>query len=187
MPGNRVLDAAIVVVAAVVSVAGTVLVAVRHQPDARPLDVVGVGLLLLPCAALWWRRGHPATVLVGCFVVTTTYLGLPYPDGPVYGPLIVGLVTAVAAGRRVAAYAVVVVAVLTSLLSPMLLGQDSGSPWRTAGLTAWLLFLASVGEVVRYRRALAAARLAMTLRAQADELRRKATEEIGRASCRERV
>ena len=71
---------------------------------------------------LWWRRGHPAAVLVGSFVVTTTYLGLPYPDGPVYGPLIVGLINAVTVGRRVTAYAVIVAAILTSLLSPMLLG-----------------------------------------------------------------
>lgn len=176
----RILDAALVLVTAVVSVAGTLLVAAQHQPGARPLDVLGIGLLLLPAAALWWRRAHPIAVLLGCFAVTTTFLRLPYPDGPVYGPLIVGLITAVMAGRRVAGYSVVAAAVLVSSLSPALLGQESVSLWRTAGLTAWLLFLASVGEVVRYRRALAAAehrQLTMSLRAQADEVRRKATED----------
>lgn len=160
--------------------AGTVLVAGEHQPQARPLDVFGIVLLLLGPAALWWRRDHPASVLIGCFVLTMTFLWLPYPDGPVYGPLIVALITAVTAARRVAAYAVVAAAVLLSLLRPMALGLDSASLLQTAGLAAWVLFLAAVGEVVRYRRALADAerqQLAMTLQVQTDEVRRRAVED----------
>lgn len=173
------LDAFLVLATATVNVVGTLLVA-RHQPQAQPLDPGGVVLLLAAPAALWWRRSHPALVLLGCFAVTTTFLWLPYPGGPVYGPLIVALVTAVIAGRRLAAYTVVVAAVLASVWLPTPLGQDSSSLARTAGLAAWLLFLASVGELVRYRRALADAerqRIAMTLQAQTDEVRRRSLQD----------
>ena len=177
-PGWK-FDAFLVLAAATINVAGTLLVA-RHQPQARPLDIVGIAVLLLAPATLWWRHNHPALVLSGCFVLTWTYVWLPYPGGPIYGPVIVALISAVNAGRRLAAYTIVVAALVASAWLPALLGQDPPSLVRSAGLTAWLLFLASVGEVVRYRRALASAdrqRLAMTLRAQTEDVRRRAIED----------
>jgi signal transduction histidine kinase len=173
------LDAFLVSVTGLVNVVGTLLVT-DHQPMVRPLDFAGVALLLLGPAALWWRRRYPVQVLVFCFVQTAVFFALPYAGGPVYGPLIVSLVTAVIARRRMVVAIVMIAAVVVSLRYPALLGQESGSLGRTAALAAWLLFLASVGEVVRSRRALVDAerqRMVMTLQAEADEVRRRAIQD----------
>ncbi|HYN95634.1 MAG TPA: histidine kinase, partial [Pilimelia sp.] len=178
--GWAVRRAALPALAAAVQLGGTLLAA-RHQPQAKAMDVVGAALLLTAAAALWWVWRRPAAVLVVAFVATSGYLLLPYPRGPVYLAEIVALVACVAAGRRAVAYAVLAAGLLTSAWPvPALLGRESPSLFGAAGLAAWLGFLAAIGELIRYRRALAEAerqRRLLAARAQQDELERRAMQE----------
>ena len=82
----------------------------RRTPGAGSSGVPGpYGFLLLAAgpALLWWRRRFPALVLAGCVAAGWTYIFLGFPDGPIYGPMIVALVSALTQGARAAAYAVV--------------------------------------------------------------------------------
>ena len=65
----------------VVQVAGSV-VAGSHQPQARPLDALGVFLLVLGPAALLLQRRWPVGVLVVTSPPTAAYFALGYPVGP---------------------------------------------------------------------------------------------------------
>lgn len=174
-----VVDASLILATATVNVGGTLLAA-QHQPGARLLDPLGVGLLLIGPIILWWRRSHPVPVLAGCLAVTTCFLWLAYAQGPAYSALVVALVSAVIAGRRLAAYGTVVALVVFATLLPALTDGEQMSLVRSAGHAAWFLLLTSIGEVMRYRRALAAAerqRVAISLRAEADELQRRVAQD----------
>src|ERR687886_39498 len=76
-------ELAVAVLAALVQVGGTALVAV-HQHPARALDAGGYLLLALGPALLPWRLRRPVAVLLATFVLTVGYLLAGYPLGPIY-------------------------------------------------------------------------------------------------------
>lgn len=121
---SRVPRRALSLVVGTIAIAGTV-VAQRHQPQARHLDWIGLGLLLvapLVLATIVVRRQVTATILaVGALFA---FLLLDYPWGPVFVPVVAVLATVLLSGSAArsriiawsgAAAAIVAVAVANAL------------------------------------------------------------------------
>jgi signal transduction histidine kinase len=146
----------------------------KDQPAAESLDALGALLLVAGPAALLLRRRYPATVLGAALAATFVYRLLDYPEGPIFLALIVAFVNAILAGRRVAAFATMIVG-YTALqwIEPFLGHEDAPSAAEALGVAAWLLVVATVAEVVRTRRE----RFAEVTRAREEEARRRASEE----------
>jgi signal transduction histidine kinase len=166
--------------AAVVSVVGTTLAA-RHQHPDRDLDALGYLLLLAGAASLLGRRRWPQLVLAASFAATFAYLWLGYPGGPVWLPLIIAVGTAVVRGYRVAAYTTLVLGFIAATWIDSAIRDDAGpSIAGLLGIAAWLLTLAAISELIRYRGALRRAARQQALEARRTELesaRRRASEE----------
>jgi signal transduction histidine kinase len=157
----------------IVQVVGTVF-ASWHHAGARHLDAGGILLLLAGPVALIVRRRYPAIVLAFVFATTLGYFLLDYPRGPVFLALIVAFFTAVMRGRRIAAFATLIVGYFSFLWIGYLRGTEPAPSWAGAlGLAAWLLLLATIAETARGRRE----RAMQFGRARAEEARRRASEE----------
>ena len=165
---------------AVVSVVGTTLTA-RHQHPDRDLDALGYVLLLAGAASLLGRRRWPRAVLALTFAATFAYLWLGYPGGPLWLPLIIAFATAVVRGHRVAAYATIVLGFVCATWVDSAIRRDAGpSIGAVLGIAAWLLTLAAISELIRYRGELRRAARQQALEARRTELesaRRRASEE----------
>ena len=152
------------------------LLAVHHraQPSRRPLDALGVALLLAGPAALAVRRRFPVTVLEVAFVSTLAYVVIGYRLGPIWLGLIVAFVNAARRGPRWAAWATLAVGWVSFLNLAHWLGRDRAPSGQEAlGLAAWLLLLATVTEVVKVRRE----RAQEAWRVRQEEAERRASEE----------
>jgi signal transduction histidine kinase len=165
---------------AVVSVAGTTLAA-RHQHPDRDLDALGYVLLLAGAASLLGRRRWPRAALAATFAATFAYLWLGYPGGPLWLPLIIAFATAVVRGHRVAAYTALVLGFVGATWVDSAIRRDAGpSIGSVLGIAAWLLTLAAISELIRYRGELRRAARQQALEARRTELesaRRRASEE----------
>jgi signal transduction histidine kinase len=146
----------------------------RGQPFARPLDVLGIALLLAGAAALVLRRRFPAGVLGFAAAAAGVYLGLGYPYGPVFLAGLVALCSAVVSGHRRGAYLVTGVAFAGLLLLHLLRFPDQPLPLFGAG--GWLSSLAIVIAVCEWWRA-RRERLAQERLAQEEAGRRRGSEE----------
>ncbi|GAA4686886.1 sensor histidine kinase [Pseudonocardia yuanmonensis] len=153
----------------------------RFVPTARPVDALGVALLVLGPLLLVVRRAHPPAVLVGCVVVLLVYLGLGYPFGPVVVPSLVALAEAILRGHRWIAYVTTVVAVLAGLgIQIAFRGGFAGLEGRL-GWLAWLAAFVAGCELWRARaerRAQARAAREETARRQAGEERLRIAREL---------
>src|SRR5262249_340267 len=96
---DRVVDAGIAVVVALVQVLGTQF-AGPHPPTAPPLDHFASVLLLVGPAVLVFRRRYPVAVLYIGLASQVAYAALGYPSGPIYLALIVAFFTTMIAGHR---------------------------------------------------------------------------------------
>jgi signal transduction histidine kinase len=171
--GRRAPAAALALAVGIVQV-GITLVAARHQPERRDMDVLGLALLAAGPVALAWRRRWPAGVLVATAATTLAYLSIGYGRGPVFLALIAAYVTAVMAGRRAVAWATLPIGYVAFLWVPVAAGVEDAPSWAQAlGLAAWLIALGTSTEVLRVRRE----RAAEAARIAEDERRRRATEE----------
>lgn len=124
------------------------------QSDRRPLDGIGVALLVVGAGALTARRRRPVFVLGVVTVVTSAFLLLGYPYGPALFPLVVATYTVAtreSVVRSLVASAFAVVGLLAE--SVRLLGSGTFGrlvlvlPW-----AGWLLVPWGVGTVVRFVR-----------------------------------
>jgi signal transduction histidine kinase len=176
----RRVDVALAVLAGVVQIGGTALVA-RHHPHARTLDVYGYLLLAAGPAALVARRRQPVPVLMLAFATTLGYVLLGYPGGPIWMGLVVAFGTALIAGHRIAAYGSLLAGYLGFLWLPVLTaGKPAPSAWAAGGLAAWLLLLLAGAELIRNRRAFAQASRQRAIEEQRsvhETARRQASEE----------
>jgi signal transduction histidine kinase len=175
-------DVLLAVVAVVLNVVGTSLAA-RHQHPDRDLDWLGYLLLLAGAAILLARSRRPQLTLVTALALTFGYTWLGYPGGPVWLPLIVGLGTCIVRGYRVTAYGVLAVGFISAAWIDSVVRDKPGpSAIGLLGFAAWLLALAAVSELVRYR-----AELRRVARREADEARRTELETARRRASEERL
>jgi signal transduction histidine kinase len=149
-------DVALSMAIAVPQLVGSFFAALHDTSGGRPLGVGGFLLLAVGPVALLGRRRWPASVLVVTFGATLGYAVLGFPPGPVFLSLIAAFLTAIRAGRRLISYAVLAAGYASFLLATDYFGP---APPLGAyfGLAAWLLVLATVGELSRFRRDRAAA------------------------------
>ena len=158
---------------AVIQVVGTKLAA-DNQPDAKTLDALGYALLVAGPAVLVLRRHFPVPVLVSIAVITLGYLSLGYPYGPIFLSLVGAVFSAVLSGHRRAAWVTVGLGFLAYAVLTYTVNVDRGSPpLHLAGVSAWLLVMIVVAELVRSRQE----RFAEAMRMRAEEGRRRASEE----------
>ncbi|MFD8085562.1 sensor histidine kinase [Kitasatospora sp. NPDC059722] len=154
--GGRSLGLAVGV--AVVQVVGSSF-AGRHQSGRVPLDAFGYVLLLLGPALLVVCRSRPVPAVAGTSVVTAGYLAAGYPYGPVFASWLIACCSAIACGRRRAAWAGMVGVYLVHVLVTFVLPDGWQRVPRTAfswqqelGLLAWLLLVLAIAEIIRFRR-----------------------------------
>lgn len=158
---------------AAVTVVGTTF-ASRGQPLARPLDAVGIALLLAGPAALGVRRIQPVAALGLAAAALAVYLAVGYPFGPVFLAPVLALCAAVTAGHRVAAYTITGIVFAALLLVHV--AAHPGEPFPLTGVAGWLAWLIAViaaSEGWRARRE----RLAQVRAAREETERRRGSEE----------
>jgi signal transduction histidine kinase len=152
------------------------LLAVHHrtEPGRRPIDALGVALLLAGPAALAVRRRFPVAVLEIAFASTLAYVVIGYRLGPIWLGLIVAFVNAARRGPRWAAWATLAVGWVSFLWLAHWLGRDRAPKGQEIlGLAAWLLVLATMTEFVKVRRE----RFMEADRVRREEAERRAGEE----------
>jgi signal transduction histidine kinase len=146
-------DVLLAVVLGAAAVVGTIGSG-HWQPDRKPLDAIGVALLVVDAGALAARRRRPLLVLGVVTVMTSAFLLLGYPYGPALFPLVVATYTVAtreSVGRSLVACAFALVGLLAD--SFRLVGSGTFGrlvmvlPW-----AGWLLVPWGVGTVVRFVR-----------------------------------
>jgi signal transduction histidine kinase len=128
--------------------------AAHHQHHAvRALDEGGWALLAAGALVVLGRHRAPVAALAGAFVITATYVGIGYPGGPIWLPLIVTLAQCFVTGHRRAAVSALIVGYVTFLWLRWAVGDaDPPTLAEQLGLGAWLITLGAVVELVRTRR-----------------------------------
>ncbi|MCJ0871997.1 sensor histidine kinase [Streptomyces sp. AP-93] len=133
--------------------------AAQQQSGRVALDAFARLLLLLGPLLLVWRHQYPVAVAYGVSVVTLVYIGAGFPYGPVFISLALACFAAVVAGRRRAAWGAVGLLWAGHLLIGHWLYRrlppagDGPAPWaQEVGITAWVLAILAVSELVRIRR-----------------------------------
>ncbi|MFI8451739.1 sensor histidine kinase [Streptomyces erythrochromogenes] len=133
--------------------------AAHAQSGRVALDGFARLLLLIGPALLVVRHRYPAAVVCGVSVVTLVYVACGYPYGPVFLSLALACFAAVVAGRRRAAWGAVGLLWAGHLLIGHWLYRwlppagDGPTPWaQEVGVTAWVLAVLAVSELVRVRR-----------------------------------
>ena len=148
--------------------------AALHQPGMRPLDPLGIALLLVGPVALLIHRRWPVTVLATAVTAMVIYRGLRYPLGPVYLASFVALISAVALGHRWSAVAVAAAGGAVTVGWLALQNPDHPLPWGGIGaVTAWLTAVIAAAELWRARNQ----RRAQDRATRAEIARRKGSDE----------
>ncbi|MEV7289046.1 sensor histidine kinase [Streptomyces sp. NPDC093252] len=143
----------------VVVMVGSTFAAHAQEGERAPLDPFARALLLAGCALLLLRRRHPVPVAFGTALAAMVYLGAGYPYGPVFLVVALGFFSALAAGRRRAAWAallllwgghVLVAHWLYRWLPP---AGDAPAPWgQELVVAAWVAAIVAAAELTRVRR-----------------------------------
>jgi signal transduction histidine kinase len=141
--------------AGLVALVAAVEVLVTHaagtnQPDRRPLDALGVGLIVLAAAPLLVRRQMPVVVLALTTVITLLYWLLGYPRGPVFLAPIVAVFSAILGGKNLAAWLTLAIGFVAFAWLPTLLGLEP-LPMAAAmfGIAGWMVLIGVAAELVR--------------------------------------
>ncbi len=118
----------------------------------RPIDTIGLTLIVVSSAALVWRRSAPlgaGWVAVACAIV---YYGFGYPGVFAAAPALIAVYTAASVGRRRLAV-VLVVALAAGIGVIVALSATDPEPGGLSLLSGWLVAVFVLGEVTRGRRA----------------------------------
>jgi signal transduction histidine kinase len=177
-PSDVLFDVALAIVAAAAVLIGTVRLATS---DDRPLDWLGVSLLVASAASLGVRRSWPTATLMATAAIAITYNVLDYPLPFWTIPLAIALYTAVADGRRVGAIAITGGAVAALVATGVFFevghfSNPTGALW----FTGWLTVSYVAGEVSRARNAYlreVERRAIEAERTREEEARRRTSEE----------
>ena len=159
---------------AVITIGGS-FGAQTHQRDVHHLNLLGVSLLVLGCAALLLRRRYPVATLLIAATAVATYFALGYTWGPAFLPLVVAVFAAILAGYRLLAWITCGVAYLIIVWSGYLVPTAHTPAGVVDGLTtaAWPLVILVSAEVMRAGRE----RAVSAARGRAELDRRRASEE----------
>ncbi|MGR6974362.1 sensor histidine kinase [Streptomyces cynarae] len=169
-------------------VTGTHFSARNQHGHRASLDVLAYVLVVVASGALLWRQRHPVPVVFVTAAAAMVYLGAGYPYGPVFLTVAVGCFSALAAGRRTAAWTavgmfwaghVLVAHWLYRWLPPP---GDSAASWgQELLISAWVVAIVAMAELVRVRReqwARERAERAQAVRRRADEERLRIAREL---------
>lgn len=151
---------------------GSTAFAATRQPEARPLDVLAVVLLVAGPAALVVRRAFPREVLAVAALACVLYLGLGYAGSPMPAAAVIALFAAVVAGHHHVGIAVAATAFAVLVGWMLLTGRVVSWPGVLIVL-AWLTVIVVAGVLWRFRRE----RREQARAAVAEEQRRRAGEE----------
>jgi signal transduction histidine kinase len=162
------------VVLAIVQIVGS-YAAHRGQPERRALDAVAVVLLVLTAATAAWLRSRPVPALVACAVLTLGYMLAGYPYGPVTLTFLIALFWNIQAGHRTAAWTAAGAVFFGHMLGRAASTGEWPSPVIGLAISAWLLVLLVVAEIIRARRERVAERRRA---AEEAELRRAGAERL---------
>ena len=156
-----------------IQVVGT-LFAADHQPARRPLDVLGVLLLVAGPVALTRRGRWPREVLAFTLAATLTYDLMGYPVGPFFISLVGAFIAVFVLGHRVFGWVMVLLAYAGFMWGEYLVGVDHAPTLGEAlGVGAWLIALLAFGEMGRNRRE----RAIESARVRREESKRRVSEE----------
>ncbi len=169
-----VVDVALAVAVGVIQVVGTAKIASHSEPHAHHLTVLGLILLAATPLALLVRRRWPVRVLAVAFAASVAYQAIGYPAGPEWLGLLIAFLTAIMAGHRRIAMALIFADYVLSQWLPPLLGTGR-APGLVLALSvpAWLLVVLGAAEWLRLR----GIRAAESARLRREESRRQVTEE----------
>jgi signal transduction histidine kinase len=118
----------------------------------RPVTALGLALLVAGSAALIPRRRYPVAVLALTYGAAFAYLTTQVHTAPVWGSVIVALVTAIYLRRRVAAVSFILMGYVGFLWGPTIAGKRAPSPVFALGLALGLGALIGGSELYRLRR-----------------------------------
>jgi signal transduction histidine kinase len=151
---------------------GSTAFAAMRQPYARPLDALGVALLVIGPAALVVRRAYPREVVVLAAAAVVAWFGLGYPGSPMPAAAVIALFSATVAGHHHVA-AVVAAASIATLTVWTFLRVGTVSWPGVLIVLAWLTVVVAAGVLWRFRRE----RREQARAALVEEQRRRAGEE----------
>ena len=148
--------------------------AADNQPERKAIDALALLLVLAGPAALAFRDRWPLAAAAVAVGAADVYVASGYPYGPIFVSVVVGLFTAVQAGRRRAAWTLATAGyagfVVAHLVDPR---AGSSGLLHLALVAGWLVVVLAVSEVVRTRRDQAAQRE----QAERDERQRRVDEQ----------
>jgi signal transduction histidine kinase len=129
----------------------TITLSIAHGQEGREgIDAIAIALLLAGPVALAFHSRAPVAVLAVTVAATIAYLTLDYPRGPIVLAPIVAFFIAVIAGRRWAAWGLLLVAGLGVVYLPSVLGDaETPAPSKVLGLAVWLGLLVAAAEIAR--------------------------------------
>ncbi|MFF3906686.1 sensor histidine kinase [Streptomyces sp. NPDC001848] len=169
-------------------VAGTHFSARNQHGHRASLDVLAYLLVVAASGALLWRQRHPVPVAFVTATAAMVYLGAGYPYGPVFFTVALGCFSALAAGRRTAAWTAVGMFWAGHVLVSHWLYRwlpppgDSAASWgQELLISAWVVAIVAMAELVRVRReqwARERAERAQAARRRADEERLRIAREL---------
>ncbi|MCI2416358.1 sensor histidine kinase [Saccharopolyspora sp. K220] len=144
----------------------------------RTPDALGFALVAAAGLTLVLRRYHPVLTLIAVAALTSTYLVVGYPYGPILLALVVAVYTvarhrppATSVPTALGALVMLLVHIFTnSTALPGLLGVIPGS--------AWVVVPFAVGSVVRLQREAASRARAEVLRQRVDDERLRIAQEV---------
>ncbi|MGH8876743.1 MAG: sensor histidine kinase [Stackebrandtia sp.] len=172
LPGSdRLADLAVVLVVTVIVVVMTVVT--TEQATSILPQWLSWPIQLAACAALYWRRRYPQTVMVVTLVLIGAYYPLTGEGSPVFATVMIALYSIAASGRLCASVAWAVVVMTITI------GSELASPVQhldniaLAMFTGWCVAIVAVGVTVHDRAAL----LAETKRRAEETALREATQE----------
>lgn len=174
---SRLGDIALVVVLMVVGVIGTVITGLGDDFD-RPVDAVALALVVGNTLPLLTRRQWPLPTLATVTVLTTTYLLLSYPYGPIFFPFLIAVYTVarlLPPRRSALASAAVLAVLLTHLLThaAALPGFAGFVP-----ATGWVVVPFAIGIAVRLNAESIERDRAEAVRQRVDDERLRVAQEV---------
>lgn len=175
---HRIGDLALAFAMVVVGVVGTAGAAATDTLPSRPLDAIAFGLVIAAAAALATRRRWPLATLMVVAVLTSTYLVVGYPYGPIFFSFFIATYTA-ARYRQIAQAGPVALAAM--LLMLMHLATHAGALpglWGVVPSAAWVAVPFAVGVTVRATREAAERERAALIRQRVDEERLRVAHDV---------